>query len=541
MSRDLILHHGTVLTHDPVQPVVDALAIRGARVWAIGTRAQVRAAAASDALEVDLGGRGVVPGLIDAHLHFELTAFAWQQVDAEAPTLAALQARVAARAAATPPGQWILGWGWDHNRWGGVLPDHRALDAAAPHHPVYLSAKSGHAGWANSAAMAAAGLQRAPAAVAGGEVCCQPDGRPTGVLLEAAMDLVTRVIPQPSLDDSVQAMDAAQDRALAAGLTGVHDLDGTRALAAWQVLRRQGRQRLRVCKSIPSHRLDEALALGLRTGLGDEWIRIGGVKFFADGALGPRTAWLLNPYEGESTYHGMPLWEPRELAAAVARADQGGLAVWVHAIGDRAGRETLDALAATRGAGVGGSCRRLRHRLEHAQLLHPDDQARLAPLGVVASVQPIHATSDMHIADQHWGQRAADAYAFAALLARGAVLAFGSDSPVETLSPLAGLHAAVTRRRADGSPGPDGWYPAQRLSIDAALRAYTIGPAYAAEEEQDKGTLAPGYLADLVVLDRPLAAVQAMELADLQVLGTMVGGAWRWRSHDFQVGDGHAC
>lgn len=539
MVKDLVLHHGVIHTGDPACPRAEAVAICGSRVLAVGPREKVLASTAGTPDEVDLQGRCVVPGLVDAHLHFELSAFAWQQVDAEAPTLEEVQRRVAERVAATAPGTWILGWGWNQNLWGGAFPDHRSLDAVAPDHPVFLSAKSGHAGWANACAMRAAGLTRAKRAEADGEIQRDDDGEPTGVLLESAQELVTRAIPEPTLEDAVAAMAATQERALSLGLTGVHDLDGSRALAGWQIIRQQGRLRLRVWKSLPARLLDQALALGLRSGLGDEWLRLGGVKLFADGALGPRTAWMLAPYANEPGNCGMPLHEPAELAALIHRASAGGLSVLVHAIGDRANREVLDALAEVRCEEIERGGPRLRHRIEHVQVLHPDDLGRLAELDLVASMQPIHVTSDMVIADRYWGARSTGAYAFRSLLTRGTALAFGSDSPVETMSPLAGIHAAVTRRRADGSPGDAGWQSQERLTVTEALRAYTAGPALAAGEEADKGSLAPGRLADLVVLDRDLAAIPAMELRELRVLGTMVNGLWAWSDRDFDPGDGH--
>lgn len=539
MTRDLVLYHGVIHTGDPTVPRAEAVAIRGSRVLTVGPREEVLASVAGTPDEVDLCGRCVVPGLVDAHLHFELSAFAWQQVDAEAPTLEEVQRRVAERAATVPPGTWILGWGWNQNLWGGAFPDHRSLDAVAPDHPVFLSAKSGHAGWANACAMRTAGLDRASQVEADGEILRDANGEPTGVLLESAQELVTRAIPEPTLEDAMTAMAAAQERALSLGLTGVHDLDGSRSLAAWQLLRQQGRQRLRVWKSLPAPLLDQALALGLRSGLGDEWLRLGGVKLFADGALGPRTAWMLAPYEGEPDNRGMPLHDPAELAETMRRASAGGLSVLVHAIGDRANREVLGALAEVRREEARRGGPRLRHRIEHVQLLHPDDLGRLAELDLIASMQPIHATSDMAMADRYWGERTAGAYAFRSLLARGTALAFGSDSPVETISPLAGIHAAITRRRADGTPGEAGWRPEERLTVEAALAAYTAGPAHASGEEADKGALTPGRLADLVVLDRDLAAIPSMEIRELRVLGTMIGGAWAWTDRGFNPGDRH--
>ncbi len=271
--------------------------------------------------------------------------------------------------------------------------------------------------------------------------------------------------------------------------------------------------------------------LGLRWGFGDDWIRIGGLKIFSDGALGPRTAYMIDPYEGEPDNFGISTIDKEEMAELVSRASEAGLPSTIHAIGDRAVHEVLDVYQAVRAEeaerGVLPSQR--RHRIEHVQIIHPDDAPRLAKMGVIASMQPIHATSDMDMADRYWGrERSKWAYNPRLQLDYGAVVAFGSDSPVDTFDPLKGIHAAVTRQRADGSPGDDGWYPDARLTVDEALRGFTVGPAYASGREDRLGILAPGYLADLVVLDADLYAIHPSEILDVKVMGTMVGGIWRF-------------
>jgi len=272
---------------------------------------------------------------------------------------------------------------------------------------------------------------------------------------------------------------------------------------------------------IPEANLDAAVQAGLQSGFGDERLRIGGVKAFADGALGARTASMLEPFEGEPDNYGIAVGDADHLRQLVSKASRAGMAAFVHAIGDRANREVLDAIEASRRAGEGPH---LHHRIEHVQILHPDDIPRLGELGVVASMQPIHATQDMLLADAHWGARSAGAYAFRSLLDVGAVLAFGSDAPVEELSVTKGIHAAVTRRRADGSPGPDGWYPEQRLTVAEAVYAYTAGSAYASGEEAIKGTLSPGKLADLVVLSQDIFTVDPMAILETDVVATMFDG-----------------
>ena len=522
---DLVLSGGQVHTMDPGRPWASALWIRGGRIAAAGTDDEILSAAPASARRVSLEGACVLPGLVDAHLHFEGFALGRTRIDADLPRLQDVLQAVGERAAAAPPGEWILGHGWNHNRWGsGELPTGALLDRAAPDHPVFLTAKSGHASWANTAALAAAGVTRRSQDPAGGTIVRDGSGEPTGVFLERASGLVADHLPEVTTEQVADAMAAALPAAWGCGLTGVHDLDGIRALRAWQILRERGHRGLRVCKSIPSNRLDEAIATGLRSGFGDDMLWIGGVKLFADGALGPRTAWMLAPYENEPDNLGMPLMAPEELRATVTRASRHGLACFVHAIGDRANREALDALALARAEEKDGE-RRLRHRIEHVQVIDPEDAPRFAELQVVASVQPVHATSDYPMVDRFWGrERGRWAYAFESLRRAGAVLAFGSDTPVEPIPPLAGLHATVTRRRADGSPGAEGWQPQERLSVAEAIRGFTRGAAFAGGVEDRLGSLAPGMLADLVVLAEDPFAVDPMDLAGLPVLATMVGG-----------------
>ncbi len=524
-----ILYNANLYTLDPHQPRATALAVRDGQILAVGADAPVRALAEPCTRQVDVQGRAVLPGLTDAHLHFDWYAFGLQDVAAETDTLAACLERVAAKAQATPPGAWLQGYGWNHNTWGrgGAFPTAADLDRAAPAHPVFLQAKSGHAAWVNSAALHAAGLSAETADPPGGQLVRDAQGRPTGILLEAAMDLVRRCLPERTAAELADAMAPAQARAWQVGLTGVHDFDGPRSLAAWQQLRERGQLGLRVVKQVPGQYLSQALDLGLRSGFGDDWLRLGQVKVFMDGALGPRTAALFEPYAGEPDNRGLALLDKEELHDLARRAAAGGLALSVHAIGDRANHDVLDVFEALRRAAPGGAPP-LRHRIEHVQLLHPADYPRLGALGVVASMQPLHATSDMVMADAYWGPRCSGAYAWRTQLSAGAVLAFGSDCPVENFNPFWGLHAAVTRRRADGAPHPEGWYGEQRLSVEEAVRAFTQGAAYAGHLEDRLGRLAPGYLADLIVIDRDIFTVDPMAIRDTQVLGTMVGGAWKY-------------
>jgi predicted amidohydrolase YtcJ len=527
MEADLLLFNGRVYTMDRLCPSAQAVAVADRRILAVGDDEDLRPLLRPGGLAVDLRGRTVVPGLIDAHVHFGWYSIAIHQgqVDLDnVPTRAEAVARVAQAAPQMPSGQWIRGGGWNKNVWPDpTFPTAADLDAMIPDHPVALDDKSHHATWVNTRALELADVTSATEDPPGGEILRDESGQPTGILLETAAELLYKVIPDPDVDTVASALRQGMARAHRLGLTGFHDPGHHTVLAALQLLRARGELALRALVHVPADGLESAAALGLRSGLGDEYLRIGGLKIFADGALGPQTAHLLAPYEGTVGSVGIPIHTAGELCNLVGRAHQVGLSIAVHAIGDAANRAVLDAIAAS--PVPPHACPLpLPDRIEHVQLLHPDDIARLGQLDVVASMQPIHATSDMDMAGRHWGRRCASAYAWRSLLDSDARLAFGSDCPVETLDPLAGIHAAVTRRRADGSPGPDGWIPSQRLSAVQAVHAYTLGAAYASGEAHLKGTLTPGKLADLVVLSHDIFHVEPMSILDTRVAMTVFDG-----------------
>jgi predicted amidohydrolase YtcJ len=502
------------------------MAIDHGRIMTIGEEVSIVREFGSQTEAQDMGGRVILPGLTDAHLHLENYALGLQKVDCETATRQECLERVAERARHTPPGEWILGHGWNQNNWPEGFGTAGDLDAIAPRNPVLLTAKSLHAAWTNHEALRRVNLNAASPDPPGGRLGRDAHGNPDGILFESAMGLVSAAIPEPSAEAIAQAILKAQEVLWRMGLTGVHDFDRRRCFVALQTLHARGDLSLRVVKSIPLDDLPHAVALGLRTGFGDDILRIGSVKAFADGALGPRTAAMLQPYLGEPENQGMLLLDAEELFERGRLAVENGLSLAVHAIGDRANHEVLDAFAQLKQLEAGKT---LRHRIEHVQLIHPNDAGRLADLGVIASMQPIHATSDMRMADRYWGERAAFSYAWRTQQAHGAVLAFGSDAPVESPNPFWGLHAAVIRRDADGAPGPGGWYPAQRLTIAEALRGFTSGAAYAAGLEGRLGRLAQGYLADLIVLDIDPFTCQPEELRDIQPVATMIGGEWVFR------------
>ncbi len=531
-----VLYNAQIHTLDPENPTATALAVDHGRIALVGSDAEVLGTVNNGPVEKqDMRGKTIWPGLVDAHVHLQHYAFALQMVDCETATRAECLHRVEEKARRTPAGEWLRGHGWNQNNWPEGFGTTRELDAVAPDHPVYLTAKSLHAAWVNGAALRAAGISRATPDPQGGRIGRDETGEPNGLLFESAMQLVEEVIPAPTAKMVAQAIGEAQKNLWQFGITGVHDYDGAVCFTALQLLQERGQLQTRVVKGIRLENLEDAIALGLRTGFGNDFLRTGSVKLFADGALGPQTAAMLQPYEGaaqgaEKQDTGILLLDNEQIFEYGQQATANGISIATHAIGDRANHEVLLGYAQVRRFERDRGLPALRHRIEHVQVLHPDDYGRLAELGVIASVQPIHATSDMHMADRYWGSRSAGAYAFRTLIERGTRVCFGSDAPVESPNPFLGLHAAVTRQRADGSPGEDGWYSDQRLALEDALHGFTTGPAYASGQEHQQGTLARGYFADLIVLAQNPFILPAKDLQALQPSATMVGGEWVWQA-----------
>ena len=529
-----ILHNANIITLDESQPRVSALAVSYGRVVALGADDEIRRLANADTTELNMDSRTILPGLTDAHIHWEGQAKALRSVDVfEAPSKAQALEGVRLRVERTPPGKWITGQGWTQALWaGGAFPDKSDLDAVAPDNPVTLSAKSGHAAWVNSSALRRAGITSATSDPPGGKIERGADGQPTGILLESAMDLVQEKVPEPTPDQLADMMAEAQAAALKTGITMIHDFDDPSCLAALQILRERGMLSLRVLKHINQAWLDAALSSGIRSGFGDDWLRIGALKLFADGALGPKTALMFAPYAGEPDNYGMAVVDKEDMVDYVRRASAAGLPATIHAIGDKAVHDVLDVFENVRREEAQRSepPASRRHRIEHVQIVHPQDVRRLAELDIIASMQPIHATSDRVMADHYWGERTQYAYNPRAQLDYGARIALGSDAPVEPFDPLLGIHAAVTRQR-DGQP-PGGWHPQARLTLHETLLGYTQGPAWAAGMDDRLGKLAVGFLADLIVLDRDIYTAAPDEIPELNVIGTMVDGGWRWRNFD---------
>ena len=518
-----ILYNTRIHTLDKAKPLASVIAIDHGVVIAVGGDELLSDFDRAD--KQDLQGYTVMPGLTDAHLHLQYYSLSLQKIDCETETFEECLQRVKERAQKAGTGEWILGHGWNQNSWGD-WPTAADLDRITPNNPVFLTAKSLHAAWANSAALKLAGIGAGTADPKDGQLQRNAMGEPTGILLENAVSQVSDFVPEPSLGALADAIEKAQSILWKMGLTGVHDFDKRDCFLALQELHAQQRLKLRVTKNIPVELLDHASEIGLRTGFGDDRLRIGSVKAFMDGALGPRTAAMFQPFLGEPENKGNLLLDGEQLFEFARHAADSGLSMTVHAIGDRANHEVLNAFEHLRAYETEKNLPHLRHRIEHVQVLHPDDVPRLAKLDIIASMQPIHATSDMLMADKYWGERTSLAYALKTQLDAGAHVAFGSDAPVESPNPFLGIHAAVTRRRPDGSPGHAGWHPEQKLSLQQAIEGFTIGAAYAAYAENRQGSLTEGRLADLIVLEKDPFTCDPEEVKDLQSSATMVAGEW---------------
>ena len=519
-----LLYNARIRTQNPAQPAASAIVIDHEWILAVGDADDLMAQY-PNAEKQDMRAGVILPGLTDAHLHLHHYSLGLQKIDCETSTKEECLRRVQEHVKNAKPGEWILGHGWNQNIWG-MWPTASELDAIAPHNPVYLTAKSLHAAWANTRAMQIANITAQTPDPQNGQIQRDAKGNATGVLLETAMELASNAKPSSTIEDIKNAMEKAQLILWKMGLTGVHDFDRRESFMALQDLHAQGKLKLRVLKNLPVELLDEAHALGLRGGFGDDMLRVGNIKVFMDGALGPHTAAMFQPYIGEEDNRGILNMDGEELFEHGRKAAQVGLGLTVHAIGDRANHEVLNAYGQLRSYEAENHLPHLRHRIEHVQVIHPNDAPRLAQLDVIASMQPIHATSDMLMADQFWGERSRLAYAMKTQLDFGARLALGSDAPVESPNPFLGLYAAVTRRRADGSPSPEGWYPEQKLTLAQAWEGFTLGPAYAAGLEHRLGRLAPHHLADLIVLDQDPFTCEPQDLLAMQSSATMVNGEW---------------
>jgi len=518
-SASLAIVNARVWTGDSARPWAEAIAINGDTIVAVGSSAEVRKLGAERV--VDAKGGMVTPGFIDSHVHFVTGGFRLSSVQLrDAKTPEEFVRRIREFAATVPAGTWITGGDWDHEQWGGALPERSWLDSITPEHPVWVNRLDGHMALANSAALTAANVSAATRDVEGGAIV-RANGQPTGILKDNAQALVDRAVPEVPEVLQDRALDTAMTYVASNGVTSVHNMGSWWELGIFERARAANRLRTRIYAAVPLATWERLRDTVQARGTGDEWLRIGALKGFVDGSLGSHTAAMLEPFTDAPNDRGLFVNTPDDLYAWTSGADKAGLHVMIHAIGDRAIRTLLDTYE--RVATENGP-RDRRFRMEHAQHIAPADMPRFGALGVIASMQPYHAIDDGRWADRVIGpERAKGTYAFHSLINSGATLAFGSDWFVAPPTPLEGIYAAVTRRTLDDR-NPGGWVPEQKITVEEALRAYTMGSAVASFEETRKGSLVRGKLADLVLIDRDLTTIAPEAIRDANITMTVVGG-----------------
>ena len=518
---DMIITNAKIWTGNSAQPFAEAMAVSGDTIVAVGNKRSAMKYRGATSTVLDMDGRFITPGFIDSHVHFlqgGANLASVQLRDADTPEM--FIDRIKSYASGLTPGAWILGGDWDGKGWES-LPDKEWIDSITPDNPVFISRLDGHMALANSLAMKMAGVNRSIKDVDGGTIGRDSEGNLTGIFKDNAMDLISRVIP-PETDEEVdRALLAATNYFASNGVTSVDGVDAGAYADGLARLHSNGWLKTRVYAMSPISRWKQLADKIKKEGKGDKWISIGGVKGFVDGSLGSHTAAFLEPYTDLTTDSGLFVNSSEDLYNWVLKSDSAGIQVSIHAIGDRAIRFLLDTYEMVEKE---NGDRDRRFRIEHSQHIAPSDIERYARLNVIASMQPYHAIDDGRWAEPLIGpERMKTTYAFRSLLDTGAIVAFGSDWPVAPATPLEGIYAAVTRRTLDDK-NPDGWVPEQKITVEEALKAYTSDAAYASFEEDIKGTLEPGKLADFVVLDHDITTVDPVDIRDIKVLQTYVGG-----------------
>ncbi|MGH9543436.1 MAG: amidohydrolase [Terriglobales bacterium] len=535
-----VVLHGRIHTMDSRQPLAEAMAILGGRIVAVGSDAEIQPWIGPATRVIDAGGRLVLPGFNDDHVHFLDGSTGLAMMDLrDAATPAEFVRRICQQAKQMKPGEWITQGNWDETLWTPPrLPTRQMIDACTPRNPVYVSRHDGHMGLANTLALHLARITAQTPTPPGGVIVKDASGQPTGALKDNAQDLVERIIPLPSDQEMERFLAAGLRQAAGVGLTTLQDmaLDPPYLPRVYQKMLAQGRLTARIYVRQPLADWRNLAALGIRAGFGGPWIWLGSTKAFADGSLGSETAYFFAPYsDRQDGWRGLPMPEmnpPSVMQALVEHADQAGLQVCIHAIGDEANSEVLDIFQHVETA---DGRRDRRFRIEHAQHVAPQDFARFGRLHVIASVQPYHAIDDGRFLEARIGsRRAAGSYAFRTFLNHGVRLAFGTDWPVAPLDPLLGIYGAVTRETLDGKY-PHGWFPEQKLSVQEAVYAYTMGSAYAAFQDQVLGSLTPGKYADYVILDRDIFSIPPDEIKAARIYKTVVGGRVVYTAGDFPV------
>ena len=521
---DLIVVNANVQTGSKTQPKAKAIAVAENKIIAIGDDAQIRSLAGPTTRVIDAGGKTIVAGFNDAHVHFMETGYQLSSVDLrDAKTPQEFVARIKAFAAKLPKGRWITGGQWDHENWTpNALPTAALIDAATPDNPVFINRLDGHMAVANSLAMKLAGVDRSVKDVAGGEIVRDASGNPTGVFKDAAMQYIESKIPDATFEQKLEAAQAMTDHAASLGVTSVQDMSSGTAIGVYQELLRRGTLKTRVYGCSPLNDYKRWESTGVRHAFGDAMLRVGCLKGYADGSLGSTTAWFFEPYLDAPNSTGLAMADvTTTMRQTIQNADKAGLQVRIHAIGDKANATILDHYKSV--ADADGEQDR-RFTIEHAQHVRVEDLKRFAGQKVVASMQPFHIMDDGRWAWKRLDEkRLKGTYAFRTILDSGGVLAFGSDSPVAPINPLWGVYGAVTRRTLDDK-NPNGWIPEQKISVEEAVRAFTWGSAYAEFQENWKGTLEPGKVADFVILSDDIFTIDPVKLRDVTVLKTIVDG-----------------
>ncbi|MGH9818823.1 MAG: amidohydrolase [Pyrinomonadaceae bacterium] len=524
LSADLVITNANIHTMDASRTVASSIAVLNGTIVAVGSDADTRSLIGPNTRVINAGGKLVLPGFNDAHVHFSETGEQLSSVDLRsAKTPEEFVQRIKDFAARLPKGRWIQGGQWDHENWKpNNLPTAAMIDAATPDNPVFVNRLDGHMALANSLAMRLAGVNKDTPEVSGGLIVRDSAGNPAGVFKDAAMGYIEKAIPGPSWDERIEALQAATDHAASLGVTSVQDMLGGTDVGVYQELMRQGKLKTRVYVCSPLADYRRWANTGIHYAFGSSMLRVGCLKGFADGSLGSTTAWFFDPYLDAPTTSGLPRAEvTTTMKQNMVDADKAGLQVFVHAIGDRANATILDYYENVEK--VNGP-RDRRYRIEHAQHLRQEDIPRFGKMHVVASMQPLHIIDDGRWAGKRLDEkRLKGTYAFRSLLDSGAVLAFGSDSPVASMNAVWGIYAAVTRRTLDDK-NPNGWIPEQKITVDEAVRGFTWGSAYAEFQENVKGTLETGKLADLVILSDDIYKIDPVKIADVKVLTTVTDG-----------------
>jgi len=493
----------------------------GDKVRCVGSEDEVRKYLPWNVKHIDLKGRAVFPGFHDCHNHFLMYAVSLKQVNLMGvPTLEeGLKLIKKAADEARTHGEWIVGSGWDKSLWIH-FPNRHQLDSVTGDIPTFLSSKDGHSTWVNSKALEIAGITRSSEAPPGGAILKDEAGEPTGILQDEASELVGRCVPKPSQEFLYEALEACIPHVWKMGITCVHAPDAIELFGMMRNLRLQKDLPLRLAMMPAISELTRLACMGIAQGYGDDWAWMAQVKMFKDGSLGSSTAYLYEPYEGMPDYFGLEVMTDEEIKSQVRACVEAGYGVAIHAIGDKAVAGTLDGIESS----LKESRRKgIRHRIEHAQMIHPRDIPRFKELGVIASVQPAHAVADRYMADREWGERSVRAYPFGQLVTAGAMMAFGSDAPVDTPDPIYGIHCAVNRN-LPGEPDSKSWHPSEKTTVETAVTAYTRNAAFAAGKENVIGDLAPGKYADFVILSRDIMDLPVSNISSVEVQAVSIGG-----------------